>query len=478
MTISLTRTLALRFAVTMAVALLGIALWAYLGMRRTLIAQLDLALRATFEHQSIALAQTGRLLSAPPGVDAQGFVRQVNRLIVLWDSTGRVVQTNVPHARDLVLDTSRLDSALMGRQVVATGPWGETDARSLYGPAPSASPGHVLQVAASLEPMNDASNGVLGRMIATAMLGSLASLVGAGWLTRSALTPVTEIASQAARIHGGSAGQRITVHVEVAELRGLIDILNQMLERLERAAEWHRQIIRDLGHDLRTPITTMRASVEMGLWGQRTVEDHRRILSELHDDIERLVMIGDAMTTLGRLESGDLSPDLSVADVRSVVAQAVERARSYKDGENVRLAAGPDPGSATLDPRLIGLALDQLLDNVRRHTPAGTAVNVAAGADDGRVVITVEDHGPGVPEEFRSQLFSRFFRGDSARGRQAGTGLGLALAAAIVDLHHGRISAEPGATGGLRIRIELPASRDYRAAVHAISPSPVNRSMS
>jgi signal transduction histidine kinase len=103
------------------------------------------------------------------------------------------------------------------------------------------------------------------------------------------------------------------------------------------------------------------------------------------------------------------------------------------------------------------MALDQLLDNARRHTPPGTPVEVAAGTLDGRVTLTVEDHGPGVPDEMMPHLFDRFYRGDAARGRHAGFGLGLAVAAAIVDLHRGRIAAERGTAGGLRIRIELPA---------------------
>jgi signal transduction histidine kinase len=102
------------------------------------------------------------------------------------------------------------------------------------------------------------------------------------------------------------------------------------------------------------------------------------------------------------------------------------------------------------------MVLDQLLDNARRHTPPDTPVDVAVAAQDGRVTVTVEDHGPGVPEEMISQLFDRFYRGDAARGRQAGLGLGLTVAAAIVDLHHGRIAAERGAAGGLRVRVDVP----------------------
>jgi two-component system sensor histidine kinase MtrB len=91
-------------------------------------------------------------------------------------------------------------------------------------------------------------------------------------------------------------------------------------------------------------------------------------------------------------------------------------------------------------------------------------VEVAAGMLGGRVTLTVEDQGPGVPDEMMPHLFDRFYRGDAARGRHAGFGLGLSVAAAIMDLHQGRIAAERGTAGGLRIRIELPAS--------AITPAP------
>jgi two-component system sensor histidine kinase MtrB len=83
-------------------------------------------------------------------------------------------------------------------------------------------------------------------------------------------------------------------------------------------------------------------------------------------------------------------------------------------------------------------------------------VEVTVAEPDGGVILTVEDQGPGVPDEMLPHLFDRFYRGDAARGRQAGLGLGLTVAAAIVDLHRGRIAAERGASGGLRVRIEVP----------------------
>jgi two-component system OmpR family sensor kinase len=441
----------------MGLALLLIALWAYLGMRRTLIDQLDRSLHSSFKLQSLAIADNGQLLGRSGAMTEERFVHEINRLVVVRDSTGRIVQASTDLALDLTLDPARLRHALAGARGVANGTWRGKPVRSFVGPAPAAaSPARVLEVAAALGPLDAASRTVLYRMIATGLLGALASLVGAGWLARSALTPVQEITSQAQGIQGGVSGQRITAHADVTELQGLVEVLNQMVGRLERSYEWHRRIVRDLSHDLRTPIATMRAEVEVALGSERKPDQYRRVLTSTLEEIDRLVLIGDALSLLARLESGELAPTRRTTDVRLLVSEAVDRARARPGGHDVRFLRPPTPLPAQVDVHLLGLVLDQLLDNARRHTPPGTPVEVAAVARDGRVTLTVEDHGHGVPEQMIPHLFDRFYRGDSARGRQAGLGLGLTLAAAIVAMHNGRIEAEHATAGGLRIRIDIP----------------------
>jgi two-component system heavy metal sensor histidine kinase CusS len=453
---SLGRTLATRFALTMGVALVAIALWTYRGVTVILREQLDRSLQATYEIQAGALAADGSIVPLS-AVDERWFVEEVNRLVVGWDATGRIAQVNVGLARDLALDSAAFRRAMAGGRTSAEGKRRGREIRMLYGPAPSGAGGvAVIGIAAFVAPIEAAARQVLLRMSFVALLGAFASLVGAMWLTRSALEPVETIARQAGAIHGGRTGQRITAHAEVIELRGLIQILNEMLARLEQSYEWHRRIIRDLGHDLRTPIATMRACAEMALSTERRPEQYRQALASTLEEVDRLTLISDALSLLARLESGDLKPLLVRTDVRAVARQAVDRARERVGGHEIRFLSPPEPLPATLDGRLLGMVLDQLLDNARRHTPPGTRVDLTVAAGDGRVRMTVEDEGPGVPEEVMAQLFKHFYRGDPARGRQAGLGLGLTLAAAIVELHQGRITAERRSPQGLRIRIELP----------------------
>lgn len=454
--VSLRRTLAVRHGLTMAVALLGIAGWAYLGVRDTLAAQLDQSLRTTFELQRLSFAATGRINTTPASLSSEQFVRRINRLVIVRDSAGRVLQANHPLAGGLPLDTVAFRRARSGAEVARSTEWAGGAARSLAGPLTGTGPAAVLEVAASEGSLDAAGRTVLSRMLLTVALGSLATLVGAYWLASSALAPVEQIAAQAAAIHGTRGGQRITTHAGVAELAGLVQVLNGMLARLERASEWHRRIIRDLGHDLRTPVATMRAAIEVTLRGRREPEEYRRALAGTLEEVDRLALIGEALSLLGALESGTLRPALASADLWPLAEAAAARARGRASGHAVDVTGAPAPLEAAVDPRLLGMALDQLLDNALRHTPPGTRVEVALGAAGDRLRVTVEDEGPGVAPEMLPHLFDRFYRADAARGRNGGPGLGLSTVAIIADLHRGQVAAAAGRRGGLRVTLELP----------------------
>ncbi|HEY7614797.1 MAG TPA: ATP-binding protein [Gemmatimonadales bacterium] len=362
------------------------------------------------------------------------------------------------HAGMIRILRDQLDGSLRTTYEIRSG---ALAVRGVILPLPNISEGELVEqtnrvVAGWDTPLEAAGRQVLVQMLAAAVLGALASFVGASWLTRAALEPVGAIARQAGEIQAGRLGQRITVHSEVIELRGLIQVLNQMLARLERSHEWHRQIIRDLGHDLRTPIATIRAAAEMALSTDRKPDQYREVLASTLDETERLTLITDALRLLAKLEAGDLQPELWETDVRTIVGNAVDRARERQGGESIRFTPPAEPVTARVDARLLGMSVDQLLDNARRHTPAGTRVDVTVAVDNGHVRVGVEDEGPGVPDEMLPRLFNHFFRGDPARGREAGLGLGLTMVAAVADLHHGRVTAERGSPQGLRIALEFP----------------------
>lgn len=444
----------------MAAALTAIAFLAFVGLRRTLMAQLDDALRVTAELQARSFRE-GRSLGHLGGStgEAERFIREVNRLVVVRDSLRRIIDANTDAARRLPLDTAAFSQAVSGTPALAVARGSDGWLRTIYLRIPSAASGNagVIQVGALLEPAERSARGALLLMLATAALGALAALLGSWWLSGSALAPVTAIAAQARRIHGGGTGQQITAHADVAELQGLIAVLNDMITRLERSREWHRRIIRDLGHELRTPLAAMRAGVEVSLRGERSPEAYREALRSSLEEIARLTLISDALILLGRLESSELKLVAVRTDLVALVDEAVARA-DHRVGSGPRISRVSEGEVwATVDRHLVATALDHLIDNAFQHAPGATRIEVSATHADGRVRLAVEDDGTGVPDELLPHLFDLFFRADSARGREAGPGLGLTAVAEIARLHGGTATAERGARQGLRVRIDLPA---------------------
>lgn len=454
---SLQRTLAVRFSLTMFVGLLGLALWGYLGVRSTLLSQLDRSLESAARLQADNLAAHANP-AARNTAALKHFIEKVNRFVAIRDSAGRIVSSNTAFANDLPWDSISLQEARNGSRALITQEWQGEDFRSIILPVPRVgqTQAAVIQVGASLIPLKATLNTVLLQMLGTVLLVSLATAVGAGWLAGSAVAPVHEITAQARGITGEVSGQRITAHADVSEFHGLTEVLNAMVARLERASQWHRRIIRDLGHDLRTPITAMRAGVEVALWGERSPDDYRRILASTLEEIDRLTLIGDALVFLGRLQAGEVTQDLAEIDARVLAAEAVAGAQEGSDSHPIGLVQPADPVLIRADARLMRMVLDQVLDNARRYTPPGSRVDVTVAAEDSEAFLTIEDNGPGVADEVLPHLFEPFYRSDAARAREGGPGLGLTATASIVTLHGGAIVAQRGSEGGLRVTVTLP----------------------
>lgn len=466
---SLSRTLAARFGLTLAAPLLVVVFWAYRGVQRTLEAELDQALWAAAQLECDVLA-AGQLPAghvAPPG---RSPVAKLNRLVAVRDRAGRVVATNLPDAWRLPLDTAsarRAQSSAEPVWVTTPDPGGAV--RSVYVSAPGGSPAEValVQVSGSFEPARAAARGMLPRLLAVAAVGAAATMLGAGWLARSSIAPVSAIAAQARSLRAGDVGQRITVHAEVSEYADLVKVLNDLLLRLDEALLRQQRLIADLAHELRTPLTALRAGVELALLSPRSPDQYRSVLRSALEEIDRLSAAGEALLLLTRHDAGELRAKLAPTDVPRLADEAIRRAEARCSGHRFRLRREGAVPLVPADAGLLAAALDRLLDNAVRHTPAGTVVGVRVVAGGAEVALVVEDDGPGVPADLLPHLFDRFFRGDPARTRTAGPGLGLSVAAAIAETHHGRIYAERSERGGLRVTIALPAQAASAARLSA-----------
>jgi two-component system OmpR family sensor kinase len=455
---SLRRTLSVRFSFTMFVALFVIALWAFFGAHRILRQELDRGLAAVAHLESAVLAAGYDLPAQPSHRRADPFAEEVNRLVVVRDPNGRAIGDSMALAGDLPFDAAALAEAVRHEHAWATQAWRGERFRSVYLSVAHDLPGdaRVIQVAAALTPMESAARQVFLLMLGTVALGTVAASLGAGWLSRSTVAPVSEIAAQAEAITPGTVGQRITAHAGVEEFNRLVGVLNGMLERLDRGLLAQRRIIADVGHDLRTPITALQGEVEVTLRNPRSPEQYQRVLRSVLEETNHLATISETLLLLARIEAGELAPRRVPTDLAGLAERAVLRLRQrVTDHPATFVPAAADLGSAELDPGMVGLVLDHLLDNAARHTPAGTPIRVELESAADLVAVTVADAGPGVPAEMLDHLFERFYRGDAARGR-GGAGLGLTVAAAIVQAHGGSMRAARGTPTGLHVTMRLP----------------------
>jgi len=300
-------------------------------------------------------------------------------------------------------------------------------------------------------------------LLGVVLLVTGATFLGAWWLAGSAVRPVSEITEQATLIEAGTLSQRIVAHAETGEYRGLVAVLNRMLERLDEAFRTQRRLTADVSHELRSPLTALRGGIEVALRAERTPRDYQRVLHSALEEIERLTEMSEDLLLITRIEGGLLEPQREPTDVNAVVERAIHllRARIEERGLTVERRLGPDGAVASVDHELIERVAHQLLDNAVKFTPPEGTIRVATGPLDdaeGGVRLSVEDSGPGVPPAYLPHIFEPFYRVDEARSRGTGTGLGLAMVRAIVRVHGGAIRASNVSDeGGARFEIDLPA---------------------
>jgi signal transduction histidine kinase len=272
------------------------------------------------------------------------------------------------------------------------------------------------------------------------------------WVVGRALRPVSRIRSEVDEITGESLDRRVQVPQTGDEIAALATTMNRMLDRLDAAATAQRRFVSDASHELRSPLATVRQHAELAR-SHPEVTSIDDLADVVHHEGLRMQDLVDALLLLARLDehapmsrrSVDLD-DLALAEVRRLrtAGMAVD-------------ATGIGAGRIAGDERLVGQLLRNLADNAARHAKSRVAISLVSS--DGRVALTVEDDGQGVPVEDRERIFERFVRLDDARARdEGGSGLGLAIVRAIADAEGGRVSVDASPLGGARFTVTLPAA--------------------
>jgi two-component system sensor histidine kinase MtrB len=298
---------------------------------------------------------------------------------------------------------------------------------------------------------------LLGAAALTTVLGAILGV----WASRRALRPLAEAARAAEAIAGGRLGTRLEP-VDDRDLLVLTSAFNDMATALERRLERDARFASDVSHELRSPLTTLSATVEV-LQSRRDELPERSVaaLDLLAGEVTRFSGMVEDLLEISRFDAGAVRLDLERVMVVELVHQAVTAA-GY-DGLVPISVADEDLRTVAIrgDKRRLARAIANLLDNARNYAGGATRVSIERPLDgDDGVLIAVEDAGPGVTTSDRHLIFERFNRGTGAgrRGMGDGTGLGLALVEGHVNLHRGQIWVEdrPDQLAGARFVIELP----------------------
>lgn len=298
------------------------------------------------------------------------------------------------------------------------------------------------------------------------LVGVLACL-GGWFITRRVLKRVDDMTETTRTIMAGDLSGRLAVGAAGDEFDRLAQNLNAMLERISELMTGMKEVSDNIAHDLKTPLTRLRNQADEALRTAKTPDQLRAALEGTIEESDNLIRIFNALLMIARLEAGnarDATADFDAAEVARSVTELYDAAA---EDAGVKLEAMVEPNLPVRGNReLLGQAVANLLDNALKYgaSPepgAPASIAVEAAKHDGQVVISVADHGPGIPESDRARVTERFVRLESARSKP-GFGLGLSLSAAVARLHGGALRLEDNRPG-LKAMLQLPAKEEVPA---------------
>ena len=316
-------------------------------------------------------------------------------------------------------------------------------------------------IAISEEPTRRALHTLLVSMGLSLLIAGCIAAAGAYRLAQRLIIPLEEIAAAARSVGESNLKARIASFSSDAELQEVTDVLNAMLARLETAFAAQSRFVVDASHELRSPLSNLRGTVEVALRRERSSEEYRQTLSTSLTEIERLSRLASDLLTLSRADTGGFIVNLALCDLGRIVSQSVSTHKLRAEAEQIHLTL-ENQGSLPIqgDPDRLRQVLDNLLDNALRHAPAGSTIAIRAQRQGSLCVVQVSDSGPGLSTESQERIFDRFYRADSSRARQyGGAGLGLAIVKAIVEAHLGRVEVQSRLGEGATFTFRLPAAQ-------------------
>jgi len=368
-------------------------------------------------------------------------------------------------------------------------PSGQADGPTFRVRASTLGNGDLLIVAQPLGDIDSTLHQLLLIELVVTAGAVLIALAAGFWLVRLGLRPLGAMETAAESIAAGNLTERVPGEDDKTEVGRLAKTLNVMLSRIESAFGARvateqrlresdarlRRFVGDASHELRTPIAAISAYAELfGRGASEQKEDLERLMRGIQNETGRMEHLVADLLLLARLDEGR-PMEMQSVDLVSLCAEAVQTAHTVGPAWPVTFAA-TRPIEVVGDATSLRQVIDNLLGNVRAHTPEGTSASVTVDGDGSAAVVTVADTGPGMHADQVTHVFERFYRSDASRSRlHGGAGLGLSIVSAIVAAHGGSVTAtsEPGRGTTFVVRLPVTLAQTAPAEPGASHPTSV-----
>jgi heavy metal sensor kinase len=339
----------------------------------------------------------------------------------------------------------------------------------------------IVQIASSLEEVEDALNTLFLILIITVPLALIVASMGGQFLANKALKPVDNITQTARMITSQNLNQRIIPLKVKDEISRLIDTFNEMISRLDQSFQQMKQFSSDASHELKTPLTILKGEVEVTLRKERPPQEYQQILKSNLEEINRMSQIVEDLLLLSKADTGEIhlnKEDINLSKIlNEIIAQMDMLARSKR----LHLFTSNHQQDIHLfgDALRIRELLMNLIENGIKYTEEGGSIHITldieyhpplkiqsdsvGGEREKLVKIIVSDTGIGISAEDKERIFDRFFRVDKSRSREeGGSGLGLSICKWIVEAHQGEIKVESELGKGSSFIVKLPSPPPQR----------------
>lgn len=400
----------------------------------------------------------------------QGGIR---RLVLIIDARARRPGSSLYLVTTFTGDGLAGNVGLLGEGVLEHSGWVETVYRRLDDPdgtehhalvrvfqLPS---GFRLLVGRDLEERERLYDIILAAGQWSIALVIILGLAGGFFVARRVLHRVDAMTETARTIMAGDLSGRLPINGSEDELDRLAANVNAMLERIEALMRGFKEVSDNIAHDLKTPLTRLRNRAEEALRAGKDESEYRAALESTIEESDELIRTFNALLMIARAESGQASTPMTDFDAAEIARGVGELYDPLADEKGIVLKVeAPVTAPGRGNPELLTQALANLVDNAIKYAgPGHVAANgspaevvVRAGTDGDRILLTVSDHGPGIPATDRGRVIERFVRLEQSRS-EPGSGLGLSLASAVAHLHGGELRLESNEPG-LKATLLLP----------------------